>query len=203
MIDIHPIKLEGNWTCGYALDIHTIKSEFIGYDENDIEQFDTERSALGELIYQLKYKSDPAVMNQIVDSIIAFLSETWKIKNEIDYIVPVPPSKKNRPYQPVIEISKILSSKSGIPLASGCLIKVKDTPQLKEIHDIEQRKKILQNAFDIDRNNLSLLKGKNLLLIDDLFRSGATLECVTDILYKKGDIKSVFVMAVTKTRKKT
>ncbi len=33
MVTINPIKLSGNWTEGYALDIHTIDSTFIGYDE--------------------------------------------------------------------------------------------------------------------------------------------------------------------------
>ena len=44
MVTINPIELSGNWTQGYALDIHTINSTFIGYDEYGHEVFDTRRS---------------------------------------------------------------------------------------------------------------------------------------------------------------
>ena len=48
--------------------------------------------------------------------------------------------------------------------------------------------------------NNDLIKGKNILLIDDLFRSGATLTASTDILLKNG-AKSVCVLAMTKTKR--
>ena len=44
------------------------------------------------------------------------------------------------------------------------------------------------------------LNGKKILLIDDLYRSGATLTIATDILLNIGKAKSVSVLALTKTR---
>lgn len=62
MINISPIKLPGNWFEGFALDLHTISSEFLGYDEYGHEVFDTKRSEMGELLYRLKYGSDKSVL---------------------------------------------------------------------------------------------------------------------------------------------
>jgi competence protein ComFC len=52
MTRINPRKLSGPWTEGYALDLHTASSEFLGYDEFGHEQFNTERTEVGELVYR-------------------------------------------------------------------------------------------------------------------------------------------------------
>src|SRR4051794_38037873 len=54
---IDPVQVQGAWRLGWALDVHTTSSEFLGYDQNGHPQFDTTRSPLGELLYQLKYRS--------------------------------------------------------------------------------------------------------------------------------------------------
>jgi len=48
MINISPKKIQGEWTSGYALDIHTLSSEFIGYNEYGHPHFDNKRSEMGE-----------------------------------------------------------------------------------------------------------------------------------------------------------
>ena len=42
--------------------------------------------------------------------------------------------------------------------------------------------------------------GKNVLLFDDLFRSGATMNAITDVLLNQGQVTSVSVLTITKTR---
>jgi phosphoribosylpyrophosphate synthetase len=120
MINISPIKLSDNWFEGFALDLHTLSSEFSGYDEFGHEVFDTKRSAIGALLYRLKYKSDKSSLKEILDVTV----------------------------------------------------------------------------------NLSL-KGKNVLLFDDLYRSGATFNAITRVLYEKGMVNKVYILALTKTRSKS
>lgn len=198
MITINPIKLSGNWTQGYALDIHTIDSTFIGYDEYGHEVFDTRRSEIGELLYRLKYKSDKTVIDEILDTVVVFLENRWKIINAIDTLIPVPPSK-NRAFQPVIEITKSLSLRLKIPFHDDVLVKTRETPELKDVYAYEKRMELLKNAFDVESK---LLNGKSILLLDDLFRSGATLNAITDILYNRGKASNVYVLTLTKTRSK-
>jgi len=57
-IEIHPKEIRGSWDAGYVLDLHTISSTRIGYNEFDHPEFDTQRSPLGELVYRLKCRGD-------------------------------------------------------------------------------------------------------------------------------------------------
>lgn len=95
---INPESLNGIWTEGYVLDRHIIKSEFLGLDEQGHEQFDTVRTELGQLIYELKYLRNEAQVREVIQLISPFLN-SWKISNKIDVILPVPPSNKIRKYQ--------------------------------------------------------------------------------------------------------
>lgn len=193
MITIHPIKLTGNWYEGYSLDIHTISSQLIGYDQYGHEYFDTQRSELGELVYKLKYGLNKAALKEIVITSTNFLLKDWTLV--VDAIVAVPPSK-SRDFQPVAEIAKGISSNVKIPYVD-LLKKVKDTPELKNVSDYQRRHQILNGAFGV--KSLAL-KGKRVLLVDDLYRSGATLNAITDTLYSSGKLKRVYVMTMTKTR---
>jgi hypothetical protein len=98
MTDLHPIKIKGNWSAGYVLDLHVESSDFIGYDEFGHAQYDTKRTELGELVYRLKYKRDTTVLDEIVQIISSFSSF-----KTIDVIIPVPPSNISKEFQPVVE----------------------------------------------------------------------------------------------------
>lgn len=199
MINVSPIKLSGNWFEGFALDLHTISSEFLGYDEFGHEVFDTKRSEIGELLYSLKYKSDKSLLKEILDVTVNFLSNEWKISGVLDGILPVPPSK-SRTFQPVIQVARGISYGLQIPLYEDFLIKVKETSELKNVYDYQKRSELLKDTFAA--KNLSL-KGKNVLLFDDLYRSGATLNAITRVLSEKGMVSKVYVLALTKTRSKS
>jgi len=58
MLAIHPIRIPGRWRDGYALDVHTVASTYLGDDEYGHARFETSRSAAGELLYRLKYQGD-------------------------------------------------------------------------------------------------------------------------------------------------
>ena len=199
MVKIKHSKISGNWRDGFALDLHTTSSEFMGYDEFGHSVFDTKRSEIGELLYRLKFKADKSVLDEILETVINFLNNTWKISNTLDGVIPVPPSNVAREFQPVMEIAEKIGNNLGIPVYKDLLVKTKGTPELKNVYDYQRRLDILQDAFTI---KASLIKGKNILLFDDLYRSGATINAVSDILYKKGMVNSVNVLTLTRTRRK-
>lgn len=200
MIKINPQKIEGGRYEGYALDLHTTSSVFLGYDGYGHEQFDTKRSEMGELLYRLKYKSDKSVLDDIVNTAAEFLKNRRSIANNVDAIIPVPPSKSGRSIQPVIRVAKGISLKLQIPVYQNVLTKVEETPELKDIYDYNQRLKLLKNAFDVV--DASRTSGKNILLLDDLYRSGATVDAIVHTLLVKGKVKKVYVLALTRTRSK-
>ena len=192
-VQIKPKQLRGDWKEGFALDVHTTGSTLIGHNEYGHPEFDTTRSPLGELLYRLKYKRDASVVEEIVDTLSEFL-KTWKIG--IDLIVPMPPSNI-RISQPVLAIANALGKKLGVPVCDNCVSKPQRTPQLKDIREYAERTKMLENAFAINRDQTA---GKRLLLFDDLYRSGATMNAVARELTKAGNAKEVFVLALTHTR---
>lgn len=125
-VEIHPRKIRGKWAEGYALDLHTTSSEFLGYDGYGHPQFETVRSELGELLYKLKYRADPSAVDLIAESAAEFLKERWRM--DVDLIVPVPPSDTSRKRQPVLEVATAIGERTGIELCRHCVVKVKQTP---------------------------------------------------------------------------
>lgn len=200
MVKIQPRKVFGNWSEGYTLDLHTISSVFLGYDEFGHEFFDTKRSDLGELLYKLKYKQDKNVLTDIIGISADFLINKWSISGILDGVIPMPPSRTHRKLQPVIEISRGISLALKTPLFEDILRKRREQPELKRVFDYHDRLEILKDNFvSIDR--FGLIKGKQILLFDDLFRSGATLNAATEAIYKEGKAYKVYVLALTRTRR--
>lgn len=194
MVEINPKRITGCWTEGFALDFHTLSSEYIGDDEYGHPQFDTKRSRIGDLLYRLKYRKDTSVL----DDIIATASEFIKSINwTVELIVCVPPSRKWRKFQPVPPIAIGIGSAIGINVCVDTVVKVKDTPELKNIFHFEERMRILKDAFKIRD---PVVAGYSILLLDDLYRSGATLNAVSRLLQQEGKARNVYVLTLTMTR---
>src|SRR5579863_9266837 len=193
MLEINPTKIPGRWSSGFALDSHTTSSELIGHDEYGHPQFASKRSELGELLYKLKFRRNKIVIPAIAE-VVGTFAESYLPR--VDLIVPVPPSTP-RKEQPVILLARAIGERIGIPVFEDCVWKVRETSQLKNIYDFDQRLRLLDGALEIDR---SVANGKRILLFDDLYRSGATLNAVNSLLYDRGDAKDVLALALTRTR---
>ncbi len=196
-VKIDSMKLPGPWTDGYVLERqHTLSSEFLGHDSFGNPQFDTKRSELGELVFRLKNRNDKNTLDPIAETAVKFI-EGWA--PPFDLIVPVPPSRKRLAYQPVVEIAKAIGRRLSKPVNLTAVKKIKDTPELKNVFDYQERRKLLQGAFNVDRDVASR---KRILLIDDLYRSGATAAVVAQDLLDSG-AAAVYMLAMTKTRTRT
>jgi hypothetical protein len=64
-LEINPKEIKGSWDVGYVLDVHTISSTMIGYNEFGHPEFDTQRSPLGELVYRLSIEMTRASFSQL------------------------------------------------------------------------------------------------------------------------------------------
>jgi len=190
---INPRQIIGRWRSGYALDYHTVSSEYLGSDEYGHPVFDTIRTEIGELLYRLKYKSDLSVVAEIVDG-VADLFRSWK--PGVDLIVPVTPSRA-RAVQPVVLLAEAISKRFGLTCATHALERVRDVPQLKDVHDFDERTRLLEGAHSVDRR---AVEGRHVLLFDDLYRSGATMNEIASTLVDHGRVASISALAITRTR---
>ena len=189
------IEIKGNWKKGFSYDVHTLDSVYMGPNEYGRDRWNTTRSEMGELIYQLKYRSNTSVTERIVN-----LLGKFKGLDEMEAIIPVPSTNIGRRIQPVSEIAKVLGNRVKVDVFEDILKKNSGGQELKNVEDITERKNLLEEHMTIDSIQGLNLKGKNVLLIDDLYRSGATLKVATDLLYKYANVKDVYVLTMTKTR---
>jgi predicted amidophosphoribosyltransferase len=186
------IKLEGHWHKGLAYDLHTVTSVHLGADESGHDRYDNQRSEMGELVYRLKYKADKSAL----EPILALLSGLEGIET-FDVLLPVPATNKNRPFQPVELITQALGAQRQVRVLGDALLNNGDL-QTKSISDPVERLDRLKAAFQLSgRHDLT---GMRVLLVDDLYRSGTTLNVLTDLLYNVAHVKLVSVLTMTKTR---
>lgn len=102
-----------------------------------------------------------------------------------DLIVCVPAARgalKKRGYDQSALLAERISAACGVPFSKDAVIKTKKTRPQKGLSKRE-RLKNLQGSFKADRE---LVKGKKVLLIDDVMTTGATLDSVTEALKKAG-----------------
>lgn len=191
-VPIKPTRLPGRWRLGYALDFHTRSSRFTGYDEFGHPQFETKRTPLGELLYQLKYEQDARVVAPIVGTIVTFL----RSKFTADVIVPVPASRRRR-LQPLLLIATELSARLDVPVCSVARRR-ENSKELKSLSEYDERLKALESSLYL--SNPEALSGKRVLILDDLWRSGATLNAVATIIIEGCLPSDVFALSITRTR---
>jgi predicted amidophosphoribosyltransferase len=62
-------------------------------------------------------------------------------------------------------------------------VKRKKTPQMKNIDDWSERQRVLAEAMHLGNVDI---KGRSILLIDDLIESSSTLRCAAEVLLNEG-----------------
>lgn len=189
-MQLSPRAMLGAWDDGRSLDRHVRSSEFLGYNEYGHPQFDTTRTELGELLYRLKYRDDQSAIALIAQVTCDFVRE-WN--PGIDMIVPAPPSKA-RAVQPLFQIADEVGRLLSVPVDRATVHKTKATPELKNV-DHAQRLKLLIGAHSIEGD---ALRGRRILLLDDLYQSGATLNAIARLLKETGGASAVFALALTR-----
>jgi competence protein ComFC len=187
-IECRPERIKGDWSSGYALDEHTISSVPDGAGG-----FVTSRTALGQMVYDLKY-SQKKINAKKLARVLAEWSRRKFDLDKIDGILGVPPST-TRKFQPVGAIVKRMSEILALPDLSKKLRKTKATKSLKNVLDPRERANELAGAFAFDQEQ----QIRRVLLVDDLYRSGATAGEVARTL-KRAGVSKVYLVTATKTR---
>lgn len=185
------IQLFGSWKKGFAYDYHIIQSVFQGYDEHGNPIFDTQRTPMGQLLYELKYKNQ----HHLVDKIVDLLTSQFKF-TVIDVIVPAP-SSTVRAVQPVVLIAQKLAMHLNRPMWD-ILQKIQTNQPIKNMSDYDEKSNSLADNIILNKQEFDLAN-QNILLIDDLYDSGATLNYSAQKLLEHG-AKNIYVLAMTKTR---
>ncbi len=134
-----------------------------------------------EIISLFKYQGQRKLSDLLAPYLLKPLSELGKP----DFIVPLPlhPAKRRkRGFSQTEFLARSLSKLSGLPVRAP-LIRVKNTkPQVKL--PVEERKNNVRGAFAL--RGKEEIKGKNILLIDDVMTTGYTLSEAARLLKRSG-----------------
>lgn len=117
--------------------------------------------------------------------------------NFYDIIIPVPISKKRfkkRGYNQSFLIAKEIAKNFTIKLEEDVLIKTQNNIAQSTLNK-KEREQNVKNAYKII--NMEKIKNKNILLIDDIFTTGATVNECSKIL-KLGQAKKVDILTIAK-----
>lgn len=143
------------------------------------------------LIFQMKYNG-----KRYIAKIFAKEMANVYYRNffNCDTVVFTPMSKERlseRGYNQAELLAQEFCEITGLSLNSTALQKIKETPRQATITSAKQRHENLQGSFKLV--NKEQIKDKNLLLIDDVMTTGATVEILCKLLLK-GGAKSVSVL---------
>src|SRR6266849_1462952 len=190
VVRTNPMKLLGPWVAGYVLDYLSVSATPTG---DPYHPFEMKYTELGSRLYQFKYRSDSSVVADIVETAEHFLKESGIT---IECVVPAPPSMR-RASQPVVDLARELAKRLGVPVCENAVVKVKETPSMKNIPDWFERQRVLGEAVKAGPDDV---KGKTVLLLDDLVESGSTLRRAADVLLKDRAAAAVYALGLTRTR---
>ena len=104
-----------------------------------------------------------------------------------DVIIPTPLSKQRhleRGFNQAEVIAAIVARSIGAPMDRSSLARKRHTPIHRIAMDDKARELTVQNAFEVARPKL--ISGKSVLLVDDVFTSGATASNCARVLKKHG-----------------
>jgi len=114
-------------------------------------------------------------------------------------IIPVPLSTKRfseRGFNQAVVLAEILSKETSLSIDEQSLVRTVHTTMHRAAMDAKARETSVKNAFEVRRANF--IKGENILLVDDVFTSGATVSNCAKALKEKGASK-VYVLTLART----
>jgi ComF family protein len=196
-------KREGTFLCEDCfsiLEISTSHQKFRGKNLADLYfPVNYENFLVKKLIQNFKY---PPLIKELKKELsLIIFSHLLLLDKKPDFsdfvLVPIPLSKKKlkwRGFNQAEEIAKELSNFLKIPLISDCLIKIKETKDQVELSE-KERKESVKGVFFV--KNEEKILGKNVLLVDDVFTTGATMEEAARVLREAG-VKKIVGIVIAK-----
>ena len=153
---------------------------------------------LKKCIHLFKYYGEKKLAKPLGKLMVDYLVKNDEFKKRIDLIIPVPLHKndlRKRGFNQSILLGRVVGNYFSISVGEKVLIKKKLTPFQANLSKKEREKNILR-AFLVEKPKE--IKGKNILILDDVFTTGATVEeCTKELM--KARAKNIFVLTLART----
>ena len=170
--------------CGRTQRFHGIcaRCKAIPPDYTSLRSWAAFSGPLRNALHRLKYNRDVALGEILARPMIDCLSLTpWRV----DLVVPVPIShsrRSERGYNQAALLARPISLRFGLKYRPQALLKSRETRSQVGL-SVEERRANVHGAFVAKKG---LVEGKNILVVDDVTTSGATLNACGQALRRAG-----------------
>ena len=176
------------FVCGYCRDLRFHFSRTVSACRAE--------GVVRDCILRFKYNRELYYGPHLADWLIG-AARQWIDWQEVDAIVPVPlhPRKqRHREFNQAEYLADALSRAVGVPSVKGKVRRVRDTSTQTKL-DAEGRARNLRGAFAV--RDSAIFQGQRLVLVDDVFTTGATLNSCAKVLWL-GGAKEVVALTVAR-----
>lgn len=153
-----------------------------------------QKGPVQNMLHQLKYHKKSEV-GWVLGELLAKAVMECPYLRHVDVIIPIPihnDKKKERGYNQCEIIGQSLSQFSGIPIIKDVVKKIVHNESQTGKNRLERIENV-KSAYEL--NELRVIKGLNILVLDDVITTGATVEaCCIELL--KGQPASISVIAI-------
>jgi ComF family protein len=157
--------------------------------------------AMRNLIHQLKYRHWQRTLPTIERLVGLYLDHLRFSQPSFEdfNVIPIPLAKereRERGFNQAELIGRIISNQLRIPFTNNILLRSRETRSQTEFKNWNDRKSNISGAFRIPPSSV---KNQNIILVDDVYTSGATMHEAVKILKDNG-AKQVIAFVLSKAR---
>jgi|WetSurMetagenome_2_1015567.scaffolds.fasta_scaffold66405_1 predicted amidophosphoribosyltransferase len=180
---LSPIRIAGPNFEGWALSAHLDK--LTARSGANI----TRRSVLAETMYRYRYQEDGSLLPKLA-SCFASSVQTLFPGKYFSGLLMVPPPITRADYGPVVTLVTEISRLTGIPLLQFAVRDILDSGN--------ESPKRSDRAFEFSSpETLTIFAGKQILVIDDIYRSGRSLNAFCSLIKTEGRAAEVMALVGT------
>ena len=156
--------------------------------------------AARRLVHDLKYRD----RTELAPMMAGWMARAgWEVVEECDMLVPVPLHRWrlfSRRFNQAGDLARALEDETGKPMLANALRRRRRTVQQVGL-DRAAREANMKGAFEVTSGGKAEIFGRNLLLVDDVYTTGATVSAATRALKRAGAARVdvlTFAMAIAR-----
>lgn len=152
-----------------------------------------------EKIIEYKFEDKPYLYKLFSKIISKKVKIFGLLESGYDIIIPVPIHKKKkwlRGYNQTELISKEISKDMNIEYQNNMLVKIKNTESQSSLSK-KDRKSNIKDVFGLNYKCIEKIKNKKIILFDDIYTTGSTVNECSKVLKKYG-VGEILVLTIAK-----
>jgi ComF family protein len=147
-----------------------------------------------QLIHQLKYNGKGYIGRKMAE----IMKDRIALEDlDIQVVIPVPIHRlklRERGYNQAGLIARHLAAEMKLPYSEKLLIRIRETEPMNQLKPRDRRRN-MAGAFAAGSHAKEAVADKSILLIDDIFTTGSTVDACSDVLLSLG-ARAVYVLVL-------